>query len=62
MDDGGSGWLHETAVAEGVEFSDGSVVVRWPRSLEVVAHIDDVTMRGNYGGRRILWTDDEDTG
>ena len=48
-------------VAEGVEFSDGSCVIRWRTgraSTVIWSSIDDVVaIHGHGGATRLVWTD-----
>lgn len=50
-------------VAEGVQLSDGRVVMRWaaePSSIVIHAHIDHVTkIHGHFGATRLIWIDQE---
>lgn len=50
-------------VAEGVEFTDGSVAVRWLTELKSTVLFADIetaeTIHGHNGSTRIVWLDEE---
>lgn len=58
-----SGTSGTGAVAEGVQFSDGRVALRWitgdmPSSTVIYDNIDDAqTIHGHGGGTEVVWID-----
>lgn len=51
-------------ICEGVQFTDGTCVLRWltdHRSTAVYASMDDlVAIHGHDGATRVVWLDDEE--